>query len=60
MNEQNLTHYFSNRVVQVKRDTKSVLNLGYFSIGENLNRNSVYFAFNGQIIAINGVTKGNE
>jgi hypothetical protein len=50
-------HYFSNRVVQVKRAIKSIQNLGYFTIGENLSRNSIYFAFNGQILSINGVTK---
>lgn len=57
MNEENLTQYFSNKVVQLKRATKSILKLGYFCKGENLNRNSIYFAFNGQILSINGITK---
>ena len=57
MNEEQLLHYFSNRVVQLKRAIKSMQNLGYFCKGENLNRNSIYFSFNGQILSINGITK---
>ena len=57
MNDEQLMHYFSNRVVQFKRATKSMQKIGYFSIGEKMQRNSIYFSLNGQILSINGITK---
>ena len=55
--ENDLMHYFNNKVVQKKRAVKSILVFGFFSCSDNLNRYSIYFALNGQILAINGVTR---